>query len=218
MNNKVIMCGGLSSKNSPNYTEEAFLLAKKKDDVDGIHVNVYTTGDEILVLSCENTCMRMGIDKEYIENHSYKHIANINSGTKVKTNKLLTLDRLLSIIGNEMIVLINVMTSCLDNDLIIGKLLGLLNKYPQINYYITAEDNDFLEKVNDSINNVHIKIGNFINTKDDFYYAYDFCIINDNTINHYIDLHNVETNKVFFYMTKKNNILEEITNINYIYI
>ena len=97
----LISDGGISSKNSPNYTAESFLINKKSCHCNGYKIDICITNDSKLIAIDNNTKKRANITNKYIESHNYSTLKNLNIGTQVKKNNILLLDKILSVIKPE---------------------------------------------------------------------------------------------------------------------
>lgn len=101
---KIITEGGISSKNSPIYTIDSFKLANKNNKVDGIKIDIYLTKDNKIILLNEEVIKKTGIDVQFICEHTFSYLENLNIGTKVKRNKIISIDELLKTYKHKYIV------------------------------------------------------------------------------------------------------------------
>lgn len=158
-------------------------------------IDVYITRDDVLVPISKEKCESMGIDEKYIESHNYNQLCNINCGTKVKTNNIITLERLLKIVSDDMYILINIKPSIFKNEIIINKISNVINNINHSNYFIFSED---FQMVNSLIfNKNNIKTGILVNNDYEFNYAYDFYVINRNVDNSF-NIENINSNSTVF--------------------
>lgn len=175
----IIAYGGVHSKNSPRFSEESFLLANKSDFVDGIMVNAYITSDDIILLADEYSLFNMGIDKEYINSNSYNDILSINSGSKVKRNHLVDINKLNDYSKNPTILLVNIIGSS-KNDKVIEKIKNFI-KNTNMNIYLYSKSSEITEMLLES--RINAKIGISISSKMTWNYSFDFYVVDDFWIN-----------------------------------
>lgn len=178
----IIAYGGISSKNSPSFSEESFLLADKSNFIDGIMVDAYLTSDNMVVLSDEYSLMNMGIDKEYINCMSYNDILSINSGSKIKRNHLVLLDKLNEYFNPDTVLLINIIgCGCKNND-IISYIKNFVNN-SNMNIYLYSKSKDITESLLES--NINAKIGIKVTNKSSWSYSFNFYVVDNFWINNY---------------------------------
>lgn len=175
----IIAYGGVHSKNSPRFSEESFLLANKSKFIDGIMVDAYITSDDIILLSDEYSLLNMGIDKEYINSNSYTDILSINSGSKVKRNHLIDLNKLNDYSKNSTILLVNIIGSN-KNDKILTEIRNFI-KNTNMEVYLYSKSSQITEMLLES--KINAKIGISISSKITWNYSFDFYVVDDFWIN-----------------------------------
>ncbi len=176
----IIAYGGMPSKNSPSFSEESFLLADKAKFIDGIMVDAYLTSDNKVVLSDEYLLMNMGIDKEYINCASYNDILSINSGSKIKRNHLVLLDKLNEYCNPDTIVLINIIGCGCKNSDVINYIKNFVSK-SNMNIYLYSKSKDITEALLES--DINAKIGVKVTNKASWNYSFDFYVVDTFWVN-----------------------------------
>ena len=106
--NRLIANGGISSKNSPNYSKESFLISKNKNYMFAIKSDVYQTKDNVFVLLDDCIKKRLAINNLYIKNHTYYELKKLNIGNKVKKHSIMSLNELLNISNDKDNIILNV--------------------------------------------------------------------------------------------------------------
>ncbi len=170
----IIAYGGMPSKNSPSFSEESFLLTDKAKFIDGIMVDAYLTSDNKVVLSDEYLLMNMGIDKEYINCASYNDILSINSGSKIKRNHLVLLDKLNEYCNPDTIVLINIIGCGYKNNDVVNYIKNFVSK-SNMNIYLYSKSKDITEALLES--DINAKIGVKVTNKASWNYSFDFYVV-----------------------------------------
>ena len=189
--NKLIADGGISSKNSPNYSIESFLIANKKRDIFGIKVDLYQTKDNVLILLDDEVKTKLGIDDFYIKAHNYEELKKLNFGNKVKKHSIITLIQLINIINKQNNIILNI-TSDVDTKI----LEPILNTNQKINWYLASYSLDVLDQL--SYKNIKNKLGIIIKEPFNLNLSFDFYIIEKNQLeNKQIKENLINLNKIF---------------------
>ena len=206
---KIILDGGISSKNSPNYTESSFLLSCNKNYVSGLKVDIYVTKDCKFILSNEEVLKELGINEDYVHGHEYSLIKNINYGSKIKKHYLIDLEYLLKICNNNHYLIINICNKNLSK-----KELLCLNNILIQNYsdklFVSSSNINLLN----SLNNKLIK-GLFVTDMDDWKYTYHFYITEEKYLNENILFEKEKNNSmIFIYCKNKCDLIDKYNNPN----
>ena len=213
---KTIIEGGLSSKNSPIYTVDSFMLANANQNIDGIHVDIYLTKDNEIVLINQQTLKSLGVNEQYINDNTLSKIKKLNIGTRVKQNQVVSIEALLKIFTNKYIIVTlkeNQDTS--KNYLLVTVLLEYVNKYPNIKWYLTTSSTNILNLI--LSHNTEAKIGKIVNSRQDSDYSLDFFSTDINNINSLknkpdstIILCDIDTKEKYVFLNKYNASFKEL--------
>lgn len=190
-----ILNGGLSTKNTPPYTMDSFLLSLKKDNLSGIIVDAYLTKDNKLVLLNERISTILGLDEYKIKKMNYRNIKNIYYGTKIKGHYLVELQDLIKIYNKDLYLVVN-----LCNKDISKNEFNLLNSlFLSINYdklVISSKSVDDLNKLDNSLNK-----GLYVTNNKDWQYSFKYYIANEKNINNEI-INELEKNGSIIFLYK----------------
>ena len=213
---KTIIEGGLSSKNSPMYTIDSFLLANMNTNIDGIHVDIYLTKDNEIVLINQQILKSLGINEQYINDNTLSKIKKLNIGTRVKQNQVVSIEALLKIFTNKyVIVTLKENQDTSKNYLLVTVLLEYVNKYPNIKWYLTTSSTNILNLI--LSHNTEAKIGKIVNSEQDSDYSLDFFSTDINNINSLKNktdsttiLCNIDTKEKYNFLNKYNASFKEL--------
>ena len=97
----LIADGGISSKNSPNYSIESFLISKNKNYTFAIKSDVYQTKDNVFILLDDEIKKKLAINNSYIKSRTYCQLKKLNIGNKVKKHLIVSLNELINISNNQ---------------------------------------------------------------------------------------------------------------------
>ena len=189
---KIISDGGIPSKNFPNYSETSFLLACNKDYVSGFKVDIYVTKDCKFVLVNEEVLKKIGISEEYVRNHTYKDIKNINYGSKIKLHYLVNLEYLFKICKKNKYLIINIRNKYL-NDKETEYLNRLLIENNSDTLLVSSSSNQLLKKIDNNLNK-----GLIINSEKDWEYSYFFYITKEKYLTDAILNEKTKSNTLIF--------------------
>lgn len=213
---KTIIEGGLSSKNSPIYTIDSFMLANANQNIDGIKVDSYLTKDNKIVLINQQILKSLGINEQYINDNTLSEIKKLNIGTRVKKNQVVSIDDLLKIFTNKYIlVTLKENQDSSKNYLLVTVLLEYVNKYPNIKWYLTTSSTNILNLI--LSHNTEAKIGKIVNSEQDSDYSLDFFSTDINNINllknktdSIIILCDIDTKEKYAFLNKYNASFKEL--------
>lgn len=176
----LISDGGISSKNSPNYTAESFLINKKSCNCTGYKIDICITNDNKLIAIDTSTKKRVNITNKYIESHNYSTLRNLNIGTQVKKNNILLLDKILSLIKPKTNIFLLIDTDNKINE-IIEQLVKLINSNQSFNWNILCKSKKILNQLLNS--EKKFRIGIIVEENNDWYYSADFYYIDKEKFN-----------------------------------
>lgn len=176
----LISDGGISSKNSPNYTAESFLINKKSCHCNGYKIDICITNDNKLIAIDNNTKKRANITNKYIESHNYSMLKNLNIGTQVKKNNILILDKILSVIKPETDIFLLIDTDNKINE-IIDQIIKIINSNPNFKWNILCRSKKILNQLLNS--EKKFKIGIIVEENNDWYYSADFYYLDKEKFN-----------------------------------
>jgi len=183
-------------------------------------VDTYISKDNYLVVVDKNTLLRTGINKEYINNNSLNTIKKLNSGTKIKRNSLLSLDELLKIWKNKLLIINLIPTHNKDNE-ILNKIAKLSSKYNNLMLISQAQF------ITDKLLSLQpdIKVGIFIDNPEKWKYSFDFYVASTSNLD-IIEIKEKIKNKIPVFITEiknvenlsslKNKLNDNINNIYFI--
>jgi len=181
---KIITEGGISSKNSPIYTIDSFKLANKNNKVDGIKIDIYLTKDNKIILLNEEVMKKTGIDVQFICEHTFSYLENLNIGTKVKRNKIISIDELLKTYKHKYIV-VNIKENQYRNDILVKTLFKYVNNNTNIEWFLMSNSSKIVNLLYSQETNA--KIGKIVNNYKDTTYSFDFYSTNIENINLFPD-------------------------------
>ena len=204
----LIADGGISSKNSPNYSIESFLISKNKNYTFAIKSDVYQTKDNVFILLDDEIKKKLAINNSYIKSHTYCQLKKLNIGNKVKKHLIISLNELINISNNQDNIILNI-----SDNIDISTLKNIINKNMHINWYISSYSLDMLEKLLNE--NPIYKTGIFIKDINNLNFSFDFYIIDKlqlkdikvieklKTLNN-VFIDNISSKKELNYFNKKN--------------
>lgn len=182
---------GVCEKGKEN-TKSAIKDALTKEYISGIEIDVRLTKDKKLVLCHDITINRTSNGTGLISKMTLKELKKYNFGTKTKKEKIPTLNEILKIETNK-IILIEIKEEKKENNDLIKNLYSAINKSKNKNIYITSFNYKILEKLKNEYPNLKCGLltGTFIN-KNHKNHNFDFEIITSYNIN------KRNTNKITF--------------------
>lgn len=175
---KLIIKDGVCSKNSPKNTMDSINLALKTECIEGISITARLTADGTIIVYSDNTIMCNNINKI-----PYNELLKYNIGTKIRKNRILTLEEVLKTCINSSKKIIIELVNCDNNLLLVESLVELTNKYPNANIYLKTDVKEIIIYLKEIANNC--KIGAIINNYDNYFWMLDldFYVINCSKIN-----------------------------------
>lgn len=152
--------GGITSKNVPSSSKDAFLLALHNRDIQGIAIDIHLTQDEKIVVCKQNFLNHISNGRGKIKDHTLEHLKRINFGNKIKRQDIATLEEILSLFENSNKLLIIHVTDEKNperNKQLMDEMVSCIKKYPKINLYIKSKNLDMIVYLNKF--NIKAKIG-----------------------------------------------------------
>ena len=203
--------GGISSKNTPLYTKDGFLISLKKDYSSGIYVDAFLTKDNELILVDETISKILGLDEKKIKEKDYKQIKNINCGTKVKNQSLISLQELINIFNDNLFLIVNL---C-NNDLS-SKEIDIVNSFFLKNNFnkliICSKSVDILKRLDNLLNKCL-----YIAEESDWNYSFNYYVSEEKFINKSIINNLVRSNSTVFLLdSKEQDLIKKLGNNAYI--
>lgn len=192
------------------------MLASSNKQIDGIKIDAYLTKDNKIALLNEEIMKKIGIAKEYIHNNSFDKIENLNIGTKVKQNKIISFDKLLQIYTNKYII-INLKENHNNdrNSMLVKNILNCTKSNSNIKYFFTSNSLNILNLILEE--NVDVKVGKFVNNSNDTNYSFDFYTVDVNNINliphkknYIVVVSDIDSKEKYNFITRYNNKFKDL--------
>jgi len=188
---KVIVEGGITSKNVPPNSRDAVLLTMYSDLASGIALNIFYTNDKKIVALNDDQVSIMTNGNTSLEDTHSDQVLKHNIGSKVTTHHPIKLEDIFNLykdFGSNKLILLKIDGILLENEIFLNQLMHLINSFPLIETYILSDNVDKLQNMS------------FLNTK-----ARIGVCVDENTINN--------LDKTFdFYSLKPNIVIHDIVN------
>lgn len=175
---KLIIKDGVSSKNSPKNTMDSINLALKTKCIEGISITVRLTQDGTIIVYSDSIIMCNNINKI-----PYKELLKYNVGTKIRKNRILTLEEVLENCLRLSKKIVIKLVNCDNNLLLVESLIELVNRYSTENIYLKTDVKEIIIYLKELAN--PCKIGAIINNYDNYFWDLDldFYEINCSKVN-----------------------------------
>ena len=179
--NKIIAHRGKTTKKIKENTYLAIINAINDKNISGVEFDIRLSKDNKIVIIHDNYINRTSNGSGSVENMSLKELQKYNYGTKDFYQTIPTLDKILKINTNK-ILLIEVKTNK-NNKLFANILLKTLKNYNKNNIYITSFNKRFLNYLKKTNLNIGPLIfNNNIKNKRYNFYILNYLTFKDKTI------------------------------------
>lgn len=201
---KIIMEGGINSKNSPNYTLSSFSISNNNPNIFGIKVDCYLSNDNEIILINKDVLKQIGLDQSYLKNTDYKKLKNINYGNKIKNHTIITLDELLNLNFENKKLILNLMETDKDH-ILVDKVIEKIAAYKEKEILIMSKSINIVELLYSK--NIPNKIGLYLSRIRETRFSLDFYSVDIDDI----DL--ISNNSNIFVLVDNVKNIKDITKI-----
>lgn len=151
---------GVTTKNVPYNTKDAFILGLTTPYLKGISVSVRMTSDEKVIAfqECETP---FGLVRE----QTADFMKHINIGTRIHKQRPILLEELLNSMNTDKILLIEVMDEEMRNPIFAQKIRAILEVYQNLNLYVFSTSREIILLLKSELPNVKFGL-NYLTAND----------------------------------------------------
>lgn len=139
----IIANGGMKFHDIEN-TIDAIMLTKNASYVDGVLIDIRLTLDNEIVVFKDDDLSKNTLSKGFVSKTNYYDLKKVKLPSKIHKYYISTLDEVLRKYQSNKFIILNLHDSLNKNELLVDKTIGLLNNYPNYNFYLETSSIDIL--------------------------------------------------------------------------